>query len=819
MRIAVPPFNVLRSATVWLLLFYFIYTNVGGADCYAQGIVSTPEQIFSAAELPDTLVTDRLDRAGIRADKAVLDRHQIDMLPQGDGNVTDLLRILPGIQFSEGDNLSSSGGEILPAQISISGGRAYENSFLLDGLGNNNILDPLFNRPESVTDVPGHSQELFPDLSIVEEISVYHSNIPARYSGFTGGVIEAQTRDPAAKFGVKLSARSTRSEWTSFRVERADQEDFYTSQNAKQQPKFRKYNHGISLDIPLSERFGVLLSYTHHFSRIPLNNFEQTQHQYRKQENVFVKALFKPTDDTRLSLTFLSTPYTAEYFRADVKDSAYTLRGGGWSVATKLEHTFALADTELSLGYRGSKNERSASDEYYNYQVTPSAAWGERFSRRGGYGDTETEQKSITLAAHAEFRPFTLGALQQQWKVGGEFERTNAGYRHAGTVNSGWKIDERVQCESMDNYCMPQEQYAYSRVVYPQNKVDAEISFTDLYLEDTLSWWRLTLRGGVHFGYNDFTRNEDYAGRSVLSYDLYGDGTTVLSAGANRYYGKTLLAHALEQKKSLSTRWERTLNADGTSGAWGEKKRSTFSQTRVSDLNTPYADEWSVVLEQKIPAGLLTLSYIKRDSEDQLAKQVLSKDEHGYIYSEWNNNGHSRHEEVSFIWEQRWQSHFLHLNATWQDSQATNENYNDLLDLEKMEELVYYNGNLTPLLNLPRSDYNREWSANLIYHVQFGSGFAFTNTTKFRSGYTAILSTKEKYKTEAGVNVGVYAEVSRPSSTTFDWKLTWERAVSSVGTLTLTAEVFNVFNRKLYTGVEGQYEMGRQLWIGLDYTF
>jgi outer membrane receptor protein involved in Fe transport len=31
--------------------------------------------------------------------------------------------------------------------------------------------------------------------------------------------------------------------------------------------------------------------------------------------------------------------------------------------------------------------------------------------------------------------------------------------------------------------------------------------------------------------------------------------------------------------------------------------------------------------------------------------------------------------------------------------------------------------------------------------------------------------------------------------------------------------VYNVFNRKLYTGIDGEYEMGRQLWVGLDYTF
>jgi outer membrane receptor protein involved in Fe transport len=133
--------------------------------------------------------------------------------------------------------------------------------------------------------------------------------------------------------------------------------------------------------------------------------------------------------------------------------------------------------------------------------------------------------------------------------------------------------------------------------------------------------------------------------------------------------------------------------------------------------------------------------------------------------------------------------------------------------------MVYYNGNLTPLVNLPRSDYNREWSANLVYHVKLGYGFAFTNIAEYRSGYAAILDTKENVTSENGEKFDLYADLSRPSSTTFDWKLTWEYDLASAGNVMLSAEVYNVFNRKLYTGIDGEYEMGRQLWVGLDYTF
>lgn len=477
------------------------------------------------------------------------------------------------------------------------------------------------------------------------------------------------------------------------------------------------------------------------------------------------------------------------------------------------------ADVELKLGYRKNNKKRRAPYEYFSYRVTESAAWGERYSAKGGYGDLDTKQESLSLATHLEFRPFSLGAIEHQWNAGVSVERTLADYRHSGTTNSGWEIASNVQCDATDAYCIPGEQYADSRVIYPKDSADAEISFTDAYVEDTGRWGRFSLRGGVHLSHNDFTHNTDYAGRSELAYDLYGDGMSIFKLGANRYYGKTLLTHALAQEKAFNSRWNRTVNDDGSLNAWEEKERKVFAATRVSDLKTPYTDEWSIGFEQEIPYGLVTIGYIKRNGEDHLAKQVLAIDDNGYMYSEWNNNGHSEHEEVTLSWEQQWGGQYLLLNLTWQDSETSNESYSDVMDLEDLDSLVYYNGGFTPLVNLPRSDYNREWSANLVYHVQLGYGFAFTNITEYRSGYMAILDTKENFTSDDGERFDIYADVSRSSATTFDWKLTWEYDLAATGNVMLSAEVYNVFNRKVYTGIDGEYEMGRQLWVGMDYTF
>ena len=767
--------------------------------------------------LPEITVVDSAEVN--TANSSVLNSEMIKALPQGDGTITDLFKVLPGIQFGETDNSSLTGGEILPAEISISGGRVYDNNFMIDGVGNNSLIDPTASKPSSTTSVPGHSQELFLDTSLVDTISIYRSNVSARYSGFTGGVVDATTIDPTTIISGQLAFRTTRSEWTSFHIDRVNQEEFDTSVTAEKQPKFRKYYGNGSVSVPLTDDMGVLLAYAKSYSRIPLVDFGEEHKQYREMENFFIKYKYDISEKTALRITYIATPYEGEYFRDGVKDSDYFIEGGGWSLATSLDHGFSVVDAEVIAAMRHSENTRKAPSNYFNYKVTPSTDWGDKVSPKGGFGDIENEQDTVTFATHLTWHPVRLLNVKNVIKNGITLERTTADYSRSAATNSAWKSKSKVVCDGNDIFCIAGEQYAWSKVVYAEDNADAEISFVDLYLEDTLTLGRLSVRPGVHYGYNDSTKNNDYALRGAIFYDMFANGNTIISAGANRYYGKTLLTNALNAEKAFTSIWRRKINKDGTLNPWIEKKRKYFTATQVSDLDTPYVDEWSIGLEQDLLGGRFTIAYIDRNGEDQLAREILERDANGYTYSEWNNNGESRHKEVTTAWERQWQKHYLLIDATWQDSESSNEDYGDMLDDEDLDEQVWYNGHTTYRINLPRADYNREWSANLVYRATLPYGFAFTNVTRYRSGYDAIIDTGENYKFPDGEKIDIYDDVSYASSTTFDWKLEWMYGVTTAQSLTLYADVTNVFNKKLYTGTEGEYEMGRQLWVGMNYQF
>jgi hypothetical protein len=794
------------------------------------------EDVSPSETLPDITVVDtaKVTTPG----QSVLSQQTLQALPQGDGAITDLLKVLPGIQFSETSNSSLTGGEILPAEISISGGRVYDNSFLIDGISNNSLIDPSSDNPMSITDVPGHSQEIFLDSSLIESVTVQRSNISARYSGFTGGLVEMETKSPGQIFSGEIGLRSTRSEWTSFYVSDDDKEDFESTEDFNKQSEFRKYNEHVNLDIPLTETQGVLFSYSNSYAEIPVSILGQEEEQCRISENFFLKYQFKPDSKTKLSITGVYNPYEAEYFVLNTKDSDFTIEGGGFSLNVDFTREFSFGKVELLSSWRESDNNRDAPDAFYSWDSSvESTSWGEEyasFSQEGGYGDVEKSQESKMLAFHFESVPLeTFGGVKHTFFAGASYERSVADYkRDEDVVLSRWAASDEVVCSDDDPYCIEGEQLAYTLTVYNAEQTDAEITFTDVYFEDVIELGNFTYRPGVHFGRNDLMKNNDYAFRNALFYDFFKDGGTILSAGLNRYYGKTFLTYALLEGRTASELWKRSryktkvdgvtvyeirLQDDGTPEPWTITNLS-YRPGVLSHLKTPYVDEWIVGFEQDLFGGRLTLDYLERDGEDAL---VYSDEEDldGNNIRVLTNDGDSSYEEVSLSWQRSWNNRqVLLINGTWQRSFSTNESYDDL-DIEDIEEIVFYNGQQKFLSNLPRNDYNREWSANIIYSIKLDHGFTFTNITRYRSGYEGIADSGENHVLDDGSKIDIYIDRHYPSATTFDWKLEWTYVFTDTQALTATFDIYNVFNRKVYTGSEGEYELGRQLWVGMTYDF
>ena len=110
-------------------LFYGVVTN-----SFAQDSESTEEAGADASVVPalaEVVVVGTVDSNAIG--QSVLDKERISSLPAGGGTVEELLVLMPGVQASDAASTSFQAGEILPPLLSISGGRPYDNYFMIDG--------------------------------------------------------------------------------------------------------------------------------------------------------------------------------------------------------------------------------------------------------------------------------------------------------------------------------------------------------------------------------------------------------------------------------------------------------------------------------------------------------------------------------------------------------------------------------------------------------------------------------------------------------------------------------------------------------------
>ncbi len=769
----------------------------------------------------------------------IIDKEMIEKLPRNNGNLTDLLETVPGVQFAEGFESSKTGGEIRPAEVSIAGGRTEDNNYILDGAGNNSLLDPAYSDIKNADNIPGHSQELFLLDHLIDNLTVLRANIPARYGGFTGGIIEVETIDPESELGGRLSYDMTRSAWGKFHINSDDKEVFYNSSDAENQPNFTKYRLNTTLNIPLNEKIGILFDYARIHSKIPLQLIGDNKSQYRENENVFLKLVASPQSGTELKLSTTYAPYEGTYYLKNTLNSDYKLIGGGWKLNGQLNQDTDKGQIEFNVNFQESHNTREAPANKYSWYATPTKDWGASLetqrSQEGGYGDIEKQQKTLTTNINFEAHPITKKTITHYINTGLElsyaeatFDRTETSVEYLAWLADGSPsslFNQLVSCPVDDPECIDGEQFIYQKNVRPADNAEAQIFNFDAYIEDKIEKGRLTLRPGVRVSYNNFQENTDIAPRLTSEINLWGNNGTVLIGGVGRYYNTNLLTLKLEEQKKPYEVYRRSIFlAGGEPEAWPEDplSRNSIPASRTSDLKTPYSDEWNIGVQQKLFGGQAEITYINRNYKDQIISVIFDLEEN-YIYKEWRNSGRRKYEELSLSWHKEWNKHFLALNISWQKVKSNSASYADQFrehqlsdEPDEIDDYVWYDDKLMLREDLPPNNFNRPIKASLIYTTQLPHGFTFSNTTNFRGRYKALTVDGSD---PSGL-YDAYTVSTIPSALIFDWKISWASPDWKSNSIEITLDILNVFDRKTHYGpAEDNYLIGRQFWAGIAYNF
>jgi hypothetical protein len=837
----------------------------------------------SALRLDATMVLGRSESPYLGEE--VIDRRAIENFAGANGDLTSLLKMHPSVRFDSTQQSSNTPGELNPADISINGAKFYQNNLMVDGISINNDLDPQASSGSrgdynGIYNLPSNAFGVAIDSDLLEEVKVYDSNVPAEYGRFNGGVVDAITRRPSQELHGKVSASMTRSAWTEYHIngEEMSEEEFELSSTQSNQPEFEKLTTRVMLEGHVTEDFGLIGNFVRKTSEIPLYAYEggyesqgdsQKREQTREIDNYMLKGFWTPSDSLDMTFTLIDAPAQGQYYKSDQKDSGFTIDQGGQTASMQAVWTGDQVTYTNKLSYKMVQSSRDAQSNVTKlWRWSQEKNWGNPYSNgvlsstatsvEGGMGDLEQQQSGYEYSLKAELQAFEFLNSQHSISSGIELGQQKARYE---VLEDSWTAttpylttaSASTSCQTASGaldseYCSvsvnalgtAQRQYFRNLNYVMAGEIEVEQTDYALFLQDDIQVDRLSLRPGLRLDGDDYMDKKTLAPRFSTSYDFFGDQSSVLSAGANRYYGRNLFKYRLaDGRQSLFWRATRSTSSGSTISDFGSLVNYGVDESSFRQLDIPYDDEWMLGFAQVVRDLRLELKYVHRDGRDQVvrsrARDLGLEDGDGSTsianYYTYTNAGESRNETVTLSISPLQELHFAGTQTSWQigldwsETQSSHATYEAYFNEEMLaDEDVYFDGKLMPYSELPTSNFNRPWTARLNTVTRIPAfNLTWSNFFRYRGPYEQIFKASPDTIVIDGTSYDHYTVGQVDAAPTWDTRLKWEMPTAeeqalyvAVDITNLTDEVNNIVSDSAGTV---SYEIGRQYWLEVGYTF
>lgn len=815
----------------------------------AQADAASTEQATSKADAPasDNATKDDEDEKVYTLDmvevekekhelgKATIGGSRLKSLPSHSGSITEAIRAMSNVQFSNGESSSMTAGEIRPPRISIAGAKPYENNFTIDGMSISNGLNPNGldgdDGKASFGDlvVNGADQTIFYDTSLIDNITVYSSNVPAQFGDFMGGVVDGELRDPRTdRWHGMMSYQHTRNKWFNQRGEKEG------SENADNQPRFSINKYAASADGPINDNVALLAAANRNQSVIPLKRHKndgtiEDDDQLRRNDNLFAKLMVTPNDALKLTLDATYAPYVEKRWREEWEDSAWEIYNNAWRFATAGEYQSGLGLFTGKLVYSQNGFSRDAENNHREQD-------GDLM--RGSVGDAEWETRSWDASLEWEAPDYDFGSVTYRFS--------------SGLLFTTKTTDSHVEDAQADIMVRRGVRTYLTEASYEETDQSKSLNTYGYYAQTGIEWGRLTLTPGLRIDHDDFSDNTDLAHRFKAEYDTFADGSLRLIGGLNRYYSGKLRSYAFDRSRPAFIHQEFDINGDGAADIIRNRWNSDNSYS-ADGIDTPYSDEYMGGIAGTALGIEYGVEYVHRDHK----KQLISKTEDGDEYY-LTNDGSSEYDGITVtlakaVDTDRFGDHVFTLGATKSKRKTfdgafdSNTEVNDpSRGFEYGHDQVFYNGDLIDRSDLPADDYNSPVVLTLNWEGSFFEDrFRINSLTRWQDTSYGMAdddrySKDTPYGTTSGSNTrdssewlgpdgkyhDAYEEKCISGGTTSDISFEYDAFKEEFFVMTLELDVFNVFDSTADASIlsddanaERQKVSGRSFYAGVRCEF
>lgn len=794
----------------------------------------------------------------------------IQSMPTADGHLSDLLRLNPAVDFSRDSDLSSNNAVLRPGEISIHGQEFYQNLFLIDGIDTSNDLNPasaedVFAIPSLVAPIGGSSpQGYYIDVNLLKSIEVFDSNISAEHGGFTGGVVEAELKSYEGEdmFSVKFGLK--RDEWEAFRVIEGDltTNDYY---NAKYTPDYIKRNFSFAMQREIAEGLGLTLNASRRTSK-----FGQRYQEYfnRTKGSVWKNIDYEDRIDNVLGrldtewrghdvgVSFRYARRRHDGLTGTRYDGRFEKDHDGYGLTGHFDGRLGGGHLEVNLGVDVLSDELDSEHNVFTYHEYAEAT-PEDPEYAGSFGDSEQEQLRVSAKPKYAFDSFQYSGVEHNIVVGGELRYTNSHYERPSDVtgNFYWCVDDESGrtggCEDWDNDGVRggDDEFLGRVFHYYAGKVDLHYNEMALYVENRMSFSRdYQVTAGLRVDRNSFLENYDVAPRLSMEWNALGHGQTTLIAGVNRYYGRSFMR--LELNDAIYG-WRERIdychpNAASstqrcTHSKFGDNGQSSLdysNRSGLSDLDTPYSDEWMLGWTQVLGPVTAKLQYVNRSSKDGISRKYEDQDGDGASDREYYYTNDGRSSTKSYTLDFTNEEPFVlgitenHVTLALNYKETDNNNQSVQTDTitgydEQIEdEIIYYKGQLISLDQLPAPDYNVPFGARLFTTTRISRwNLTWSNFINWRRGGVIARDTRDDCDDDdidfCDGDHDIYEDFDFDSAVTVDAKIRWEPKLYGRD-LFVKVEINNLFNKTVDTDTSSSdrtYTSGRVWWLEVGAKF